>query len=68
MILTHVCPKCREVHTLEVPDDKMAKWPAFDGPVQSFWPELTPAQREEFFLSGTCDACWKKIFREAGED
>lgn len=68
MILENVCFSCGETHRLEVPDGKMAEWAEARKAgmhVQDFWPELTPAEREEFFISGMCDACWKKMEEEA---
>lgn len=70
-VLVHVCPFCGQVH--ESPVFTTKKWEAWlraraqGAHVQNFWPELSPAEREEFFLSGMCDACWKKTF-PSGED
>ena len=30
--------------------------------VQDVLPYWSPAEREMFFISGTCDDCWKKMF------
>lgn len=71
MILENVCFSCGETHRLEVPDAKMAEWAEARKAgtrVQDFWPELTPAQREEFFISGMCDACWKEMEEALGAE
>ena len=70
--LVNTCPFCGQVH--ESPVFTRAKWETWlrahaqGAHVQSFWPELSPAEREEFFVSGMCDACWKKTFPETEED
>lgn len=33
--------------------------------VQDVLPDWTPAERELYFISGTCGACWDEIFKEA---
>lgn len=61
--LVNTCPCCGGTHRLEVPGAKAARWAEARRAgtrVQDFWPELSPAQREEFFISGVCDACWPK--------
>lgn len=62
--LVNTCPLCGQVH--ESPAFTLGKWDAWrrararGAHVQGFWPELSPAEREEFFISGICDACWPK--------
>ena len=34
--------------------------------VQDVLPDWTPAERELYFISGTCGACWNRMF--GGED
>lgn len=69
--LVNTCAFCGETHRSPVFTAK--KWEAWKraraqgAHVQSFWPEMTPAEREEFFVSGMCDACWRKTFAETGE-
>lgn len=64
--LVNTCPFCGQVHESPVfTKKKREAWLEArerGAHVQSFWPELAPAEREEFFLSGMCDACWKKTF------
>jgi hypothetical protein len=35
--------------------------------VQDVLPDWTPAERELFFISGTCDACWRDLYGEEEE-
>ena len=66
--LVNVCRMCGKTHRLEhvFTLKKWEEWLsvyALGGVrVHNFWPELTPAEREEFLLSGTCDACWRQRF------
>lgn len=70
--LVNVCPYCGQTHESSVFTKK--KWDAWlearkrGAHVQGFWPELSPAEREEFFISGMCDACWKRTFTETEEE
>lgn len=62
--LVNRCPMCGETHRSAVfTEKKFRAWlSAFlqGVHVQSFWPELLPGEREEFFISGICDRCWPK--------
>ena len=70
--LVNTCPCCGRVR--ESPVFTKKKWDAWlharakGAHVQGFWPELSPAEREEFFISGVCDACWPKDPPEDEED
>lgn len=65
--LLNTCISCGK--TRKSPVFTAKKWEAWKRAraqgvhVQSFWPELTPAEREEFFISGMCDACWRRTFQ-----
>lgn len=65
--LLHRCPECGEVHALDVDPAKLVRWtteyPALPH-VRYFWPEVSPAEREEFFMSGICGRCWNRMFGE----
>ena len=71
-VLVNTCPCCGQTH--ESSAFTMGKWDAWlearkrGAHVQTFWPELPPAEREEFFISGICDACWPKDPPGDGED
>lgn len=64
MALVNVCPCCGQTHESSLfTVRKWMKWllaHAQGAHVQGFWPELSPAEREEFFISGVCAACWPK--------
>ena len=70
--LVNRCPMCGETHKSAVFTRK--KWKAWlrafaqGVHVQSFWPELLPDEREEFFISGVCDACWRKTLPPEEEE
>jgi RNA polymerase subunit RPABC4/transcription elongation factor Spt4 len=63
-MLVNVCPYCGQTHESSFFTKK--KWDAWlearkrGAHVQSFWSELSPTEREEFFISGLCDKCWPK--------
>lgn len=65
--LLHRCPECGELHTLDVDPVRLRKWlaeyPALPH-VQDYWPELSPAEREEFFMTGTCGKCCDRMLGE----
>ena len=64
--LIHRCPECGEVHALDVDPGKLKRWLTLDERphVQDYWQELSSAEREEFFMTGTCGKCWDRIFKE----
>lgn len=67
--MLHRCPECGEGHVLDVDPAKLVKWTTEHAAlpyVQDFWPEISPAEREEFFVSGTCGRCWDRMF--SGEE
>lgn len=68
--LLHRCPECGEGHVLDVDPRKLERWAALDRRphVQDYWPELTPAEREEYFMSGICGRCWDETFKEDGDE
>lgn len=66
----NVCGVCGGRHVLHVDARKLDGWRAarkMGAHVQDCWTELTPAEREEFFVTGVCDACRKRLSAEAGE-
>ena len=65
--LRNVCPVCGQTHLLNhsISERRLGAWSRAmeaGAHIQGFWTELTPAQREEFFISGVCDACWGRLF------
>lgn len=71
--LVNTCVSCGETHEMST-IFTVKKWNAWlekrklGVHVQAFWPELSPAEREEFFISGVCDACWRKLFPPEDEE
>lgn len=57
--LTKKCVVCGTESSVEVDKLSMGKYQAGEY-IQKAFPELTPAQRELFFLSGICGDCWIK--------
>lgn len=68
--ILHRCPECKELHVLDVDHRKLERWTTLDERphVQAYWPELSPAEREEFFMSGICGKCWDGMIREGDDD
>jgi hypothetical protein len=60
------CPMCGAVNVVENVDfDHFAAWRSGKR-IQNALPELTPSQRE-MLLTGTCETCWDKMWKESDE-
>lgn len=53
---------CGQEYDVPVTDAQVGAWKA-GALIQRAMPELTPDQRE-LLISGTCSACWRKMFRD----
>jgi hypothetical protein len=60
------CGMCGERHSVEVDKDKFMAWEAGEtnGDVAEYWSDLTPEQRNEFFVSGLCPTCHLIVFKK----
>ena len=57
---------CNTTLSIEIDEDKYNQYmkePIFHN-VQDMFPELTPGEREFFFLSHICPECWDKLMKE----
>lgn len=62
VVFENKCPWCGRTYTWEVPARDYAKW--FGGMlVQDAFPTLSATERE-YFLTGYCKDCQKKLFGE----
>lgn len=59
------CPMCGESRTLEVPAEGFERWQAGEL-IQNAMPELSADDREQL-ISGTCGACWDRLFPSEDE-
>lgn len=70
-VVENTCIVCGERHALQVDARKLDGWRAarreLGVHVQDYWTELTPAEREEFFISGICGACWSRLCEDGEE-
>lgn len=62
-VLAKACLVCGDVHEVSVPVSGYEAWQA-GWMVQDALPMLTPDERELFFISGFCGACYDRIFGE----
>lgn len=61
-ILSNNCPFCGKYQEVEVKLEDYYKW--IEGELaQKAFPYLTPAERE-IIISGICEECWDKMFKE----
>jgi hypothetical protein len=55
------CKFCRKPHAIEVPTEGFERWKRGEGYIQNLMPKVSRADRE-MLISGTCDACFRKMF------
>jgi hypothetical protein len=55
------CRLCKKEISIPATESQMSAWINGDY-IQNSLTDATPAQRE-VLISGTCDDCWKKLFR-----
>lgn len=63
--VTMQCPYCGQPAMVSAPAEGFAEWQAGRS-IQSALPELTAGQRE-ILLSGSHEACFDKMFPDAGD-
>ena len=61
MKLTVKCPQCEQTFTKEFDDLKVLKYMQGGHP-QDIFPEISPEDRELFFISHICSKCWDDLF------
>lgn len=65
VVLSTICVECRSHgFSLTVKKDAFTRWLAGALPVQEAFPGGSADDRELFFQSGICGACWDIIFGE----
>lgn len=70
-VLVNVCPVCKKAHeSRKFPVGRWSQWlrAYCDADAGRFWPEMSAAEREEFFASGVCDACRKEMEDKLEDD
>lgn len=67
MIVTVKCPHCGHTFSKEFDTAKVNKV-MFGELVQNVFPELSPKERELYFISHICPTCWDNIFAEDDDD
>jgi len=61
------CPSCGREFEKEFEDSKIERYKNGEL-VQRVFPELTPVERELFFISHICGDCWDNMFSEEDEE
>lgn len=66
--LLQTCNDCEKVHSIHVTQEQLNRYEAGDEHVQDIFPELSADDRE-LLITGTCGACFDKLFlfAEAGD-
>ena len=54
------CVECGNVKSLEVESEKLKR--LYNEKVHDVFPELSPEDREFFFINGICPKCWDEMF------
>jgi len=60
------CRLCKHSERVVLESEKLIAWQSRKVKIQEAFPHLTAGQRE-LMISGTCDACWKKMFGGGNE-
>ena len=55
------CRLCGRVHRMVFDESRFDRVLSGEH-VQDVFPDMSPADRELFFISGTCGSCWDDIF------
>lgn len=61
MKITVTCPQCGQQFSKEFDTTKVNRV-VFGKLVQDVFPELTPEERELYFISHICPMCWDSLF------
>ena len=67
MKITVTCPQCEQQFSKEFDTTKVNKV-VFGELVQDVFPELTPEERELYFISHICPTCWDSLFGVEEDD
>lgn len=61
--LKAVCPMCGKEEVFTVSREQYEEYQAGHKHVQDIFPEL-PAAKREMLITGMCESCWDKLFKE----
>lgn len=66
--ITHECVFCKCERSIIVPMSDYITYLQGERSIQDVFPEMSPDDREFFFISGICPDCWDKIFVEPASE
>lgn len=66
--ITHECVYCKKERSIIIPMNDYITYLQGKGNVQDIFTEMSPDDREFFFISGICPDCWDKIFVEPSSE
>lgn len=66
--LTQECKCCGSEKSIVISMQDYISWLHQNQSVQEIFPEMSPGDRELFFISGICSECWDKMFAEPASE
>lgn len=66
--ITQQCKCCKGVKSIIISMEDYITWLQGKKNIQDIFPEMSPDDREFFFISGICPDCWDKIFVEPSSE
>lgn len=65
--MTVYCRMCGDLIVVSCTDAQYIDWKEKGMVIQLAMPDV-PKEERELLISGTCNECWKKLFRDEDED
>lgn len=65
--MTVFCAKCGEPKTVSCTDEEYIAWKDGGALIQNALPHVPKGERE-LLISGYCDDCWKRLFRDEEDE
>ena len=61
MQISVVCPQCNRTFAKEFDDNKIIRYMQGEN-VATLFPDISPEERELYFISHICPTCWDDLF------
>lgn len=66
--ITQQCKCCKGVKSIIISMEDYITWLQGKKNIQDIFPEMSPGDREFFFITGICPDCWDRIFVEPSSE
>ena len=66
--LTQKCVYCGNEKSIIIPIQDYVAYLQGESSIQEVFPEMSPDDREFFFISGICPDCWDRMFQEPSSE